>query len=210
MKPSDPERISSANLTRLFPGRRRPGRGDVLARRREPIPGSRRPFSSPCDFPINGAVGPGQAAAVTGVDLDEAAVATAKANAGAVFTNWSVTDPNGRCPLKVAGPGSVRVGSRDARVQYTGTSWAEMDSTEGFYWHGFAHRASAAGDSVTVRYTCQFPHDLYLGSSLYRIHGTNEPWTIGQNVSSGCIRMMNEDVTDLYGRVGVGTRVVVM
>ena len=51
---------------------------------------------------------------------------------------------------------------------------------------------------------------LYLGSSLYRIHGTNEPWTIGGNVSSGCIRMMNEDVIDLYGRVGVGTRVVVM
>jgi lipoprotein-anchoring transpeptidase ErfK/SrfK len=50
---------------------------------------------------------------------------------------------------------------------------------------------------------------LYLGSSLYRIHGTNEPYTIGQNVSSGCIRMMNEDVTDLYERVGVGTRVVV-
>ncbi|MDE2364500.1 MAG: L,D-transpeptidase [Hyphomicrobiales bacterium] len=51
---------------------------------------------------------------------------------------------------------------------------------------------------------------LYLGSSLYRIHGTNEPWTIGQNVSSGCIRMMNEDVTDLYTRVGVGTKVVVL
>ena len=51
---------------------------------------------------------------------------------------------------------------------------------------------------------------LYLGSSLYRIHGTNEPYTIGTNVSSGCIRMMNEDVIDLYGRVGVGTRVVVM
>jgi len=50
---------------------------------------------------------------------------------------------------------------------------------------------------------------LYLGSSLYRIHGTNEPYTIGQNVSSGCIRMMNEDVTDLYERVRVGTRVVV-
>ncbi len=50
---------------------------------------------------------------------------------------------------------------------------------------------------------------MYLGSSLYRIHGTNEPYTIGQNVSSGCIRMMNEDVTDLYGRVQVGTRVVV-
>jgi len=50
---------------------------------------------------------------------------------------------------------------------------------------------------------------LYLGSSLYRIHGTNEPDTIGQNVSSGCIRMMNEDVEDLYDRVHVGTRVVV-
>lgn len=50
---------------------------------------------------------------------------------------------------------------------------------------------------------------LYLGSSLYRIHGTNEPDTIGQNVSSGCIRMMNEDVVDLYDRVRVGTRVVV-
>jgi lipoprotein-anchoring transpeptidase ErfK/SrfK len=51
---------------------------------------------------------------------------------------------------------------------------------------------------------------LYLGSSLYRIHGTNEPHTIGRAVSSGCIRMLNEDVTDLYGRVGVGTRVVVI
>ena len=51
---------------------------------------------------------------------------------------------------------------------------------------------------------------MYLGSSLYRIHGTNEPWSIGQNVSSGCIRMMNDDVIDLYGRVGVGTKVIVM
>src|SRR5918911_452565 len=51
---------------------------------------------------------------------------------------------------------------------------------------------------------------MYLGSSLYRIHGSNEPWTIGTNVSSGCIRMRNEDVIDLYGRVNVGTKVVVM
>ncbi|MCA1456266.1 L,D-transpeptidase [Bradyrhizobium sp. BRP22] len=51
---------------------------------------------------------------------------------------------------------------------------------------------------------------MYLGSSLYRIHGSNEPWTIGTNVSSGCIRMRNEDVIDLYGRVNVGTRVVVI
>jgi lipoprotein-anchoring transpeptidase ErfK/SrfK len=51
---------------------------------------------------------------------------------------------------------------------------------------------------------------LYLGSSMYRIHGTNEPETIGQNVSSGCIRMMNEDVIDLYNRTRVGARVVVI
>jgi lipoprotein-anchoring transpeptidase ErfK/SrfK len=51
---------------------------------------------------------------------------------------------------------------------------------------------------------------LYLGSSLYRIHGSNEPWTIGTEVSSGCIRMRNEDVIDLYERVKVGTKVVVI
>jgi lipoprotein-anchoring transpeptidase ErfK/SrfK len=51
---------------------------------------------------------------------------------------------------------------------------------------------------------------LYLGSTLYRIHGTNQPWTIGGAVSSGCIRMRNEDVVDLYERVDVGTTVVVI
>jgi len=51
---------------------------------------------------------------------------------------------------------------------------------------------------------------LYLGGSLYRIHGSNEPETIGQAVSSGCIRMTNDDVIDLYNRVKVGTKVVVL
>lgn len=51
---------------------------------------------------------------------------------------------------------------------------------------------------------------LYLGSTLYRIHGTTEPWSIGQNVSSGCIRMTNADVIDLYGRVQLHTKVVVL
>jgi lipoprotein-anchoring transpeptidase ErfK/SrfK len=51
---------------------------------------------------------------------------------------------------------------------------------------------------------------MYLGSTLYRIHGSNEPWTIGTQVSSGCIRMRNEDVTDLYERVKVGTKVIVI
>ena len=55
---------------------------------------------------------------------------------------------------------------------------------------------------------------LYLfnasGDTQYRIHGTTEPWTIGHNVSSGCIRMMNEDVIDLYNRVPVGAKVIVL
>jgi lipoprotein-anchoring transpeptidase ErfK/SrfK len=51
---------------------------------------------------------------------------------------------------------------------------------------------------------------LYLGNTIYRIHGTNQPSTIGSFVSSGCIRLTNEDITDLYARVKVGTRVVVL
>jgi lipoprotein-anchoring transpeptidase ErfK/SrfK len=51
---------------------------------------------------------------------------------------------------------------------------------------------------------------MYLGNTLYRIHGSNEPWTIGTQVSSGCIRMRNEDVIDLYERVKIGTKVVVI
>jgi lipoprotein-anchoring transpeptidase ErfK/SrfK len=55
---------------------------------------------------------------------------------------------------------------------------------------------------------------IYLGNTIYRIHGTNAPATIGQRVSSGCIRMLNADVNadviDLYNRVSVGTRIVVM
>jgi lipoprotein-anchoring transpeptidase ErfK/SrfK len=51
---------------------------------------------------------------------------------------------------------------------------------------------------------------LYLGNTLYRIHGTNQPSTIGTFVSSGCIRLTNDDIADLYGRIQVGTRVVVL
>ena len=51
---------------------------------------------------------------------------------------------------------------------------------------------------------------MYIGSTFFRIHGSNEPWTIGHAVSSGCIRMTNADVIDLYSRVRIGTKVVVM
>jgi lipoprotein-anchoring transpeptidase ErfK/SrfK len=51
---------------------------------------------------------------------------------------------------------------------------------------------------------------MYLGGTIYRIHGTNAPGTIGTRVSSGCIRLTNEDVADLYSRVNVGTKVIVL
>jgi len=51
---------------------------------------------------------------------------------------------------------------------------------------------------------------IYLGNTVYRIHGTNMPETIGHKVSSGCIRMLNADVIDLYSRVTVGTKIVVL
>ncbi len=50
---------------------------------------------------------------------------------------------------------------------------------------------------------------MYLGTTVYRIHGTNQPWTIGTKISSGCFRLVNPDVTDLYNRVPVGTKVIV-
>ena len=64
------------------------------------------------------------------------------------------------------------------------------------------HMAGGIGNPLGAR-------AMYLGGTLYRIHGSNEPETIGTAVSSGCIRMTNDDVSDLYTRVSVGTKVVV-
>ncbi|MDF0516098.1 L,D-transpeptidase [Bradyrhizobium yuanmingense] len=65
------------------------------------------------------------------------------------------------------------------------------------------HMAGGPGNPLGAR-------AMYLGGTIYRIHGTNAPETIGKRVSSGCIRMTNEDVTDLYSRVNVGTKVIVL
>ena len=79
--------------------------------------------------------------------------------------------------------------------------------------------ASAGGDDRAATYLPRFmaggesnplgARALYLGKTIYRIHGTNQPSTIGKFVSSGCIRMLNDDAEDLYSRVKAGTRVVV-
>lgn len=103
--------------------------------------------------------------------------AYADAEFEATFTNWTVTGAN--AALKVAGPGSVRIGSRDKWVSYSGATWAEEASNQiggtGWFYLGFARRASTVGDSVTIRYACQSTHDLYLGTSLYSDRGK---WTV--------------------------------
>ena len=65
------------------------------------------------------------------------------------------------------------------------------------------HMAGGPGNPLGAR-------AMYLGGTIYRIHGTNAPETIGTRVSSGCLRLTNEDVTDLYSRVSVGTKVIVL
>ncbi len=65
------------------------------------------------------------------------------------------------------------------------------------------HMAGGPGNPLGAR-------AMYLGGTIYRIHGTNAPQTIGTQVSSGCIRLTNEDVSDLYSRVNVGTKVIVL
>ena len=65
------------------------------------------------------------------------------------------------------------------------------------------HMAGGPGNPLGAR-------AMYLGGTVYRIHGTNAPETIGTRVSSGCIRLTNEDVSDLYSRVNVGTKVIVL
>lgn len=81
----------------------------------------------------------------------------------AAFSNWSVTGPDSVRELKVAGPGSVRIEQGDGACAYTGV-WSRE---AGFYSKYFAAVASSAGDSVTITYTCQFAHELWVGTSLY-------------------------------------------
>jgi lipoprotein-anchoring transpeptidase ErfK/SrfK len=131
-------------------------------------------------------------------------------------------------------PGSIVINTKERRlylVQNGGTArrYGIGVGRAGFQWAGIHHitakkewpdwtpppqmRARVHGLPAMMK-----GHDednplgaraMYLGSTLYRIHGSNEPETIGQAVSSGCFRMTNDDVTDLYSRVSVGTTVVV-
>jgi hypothetical protein len=80
-----------------------------------------------------------------------------------VLLNMSVSDPNNRRPLKVAGPGSIRINSRQRDLNYEGSGWVEKS---GFYDQGFARETTGWGDRVTIKYRCQFTHDLYVGTEI--------------------------------------------
>jgi hypothetical protein len=88
-------------------------------------------------------------------------------NWDAEFTNWTLTGPEAKRILKVAGPDSVRIEDDDSWCTYTGNWGVE----QGFFSGGYAKRASVVGDTVTVRYSCAVTHDLYLGTSLYLDRG---------------------------------------
>jgi len=108
-----------------------------------------------------------------------------------------------RYGIGVGRPGFTWSGTHEVSAKKEWPDWVppkEMLERQPYLPH---HMAGGPNNPLGAR-------ALYLGSTLYRIHGSNEPWTIGQNVSSGCIRMRNADVVDLYNRVKVGTRVVVL
>lgn len=131
-------------------------------------------------------------------------------------------------------PGTIVINTRERRLylvtgQGTALRYGIGVGRLGFQWAG-VHRVSAKKEwpawtppAQMLRRRPDLPRHMrggpenplgaramYLGSSLYRIHGSNEPETIGQAVSSGCFRMTNEDVVDLYNRVNVGAKVIVL
>ena len=131
-----------------------------------------------------------------------------------------VIDTNNRFLYLVTGDGQAR--RYGVGVGKPGFEWAgEHSITRKAEWPSWTppeemiEREAAKGHHLPARMDGgpQNPlgaRAMYLGSTLYRIHGTNAPWTIGYGVSSGCIRMRNEDVVDLYERVKVGTKVIVI
>ncbi len=131
------------------------------------------------------------------------------------------------------GPDTIIVSTSERRLYYvlgdgTAIKYGVGVGREGFQWsgrHKVTRKAEWPGWTPPAAMRKRQPHlpaymeggpnnplgarALYIGSTLYRIHGSNEPWSIGQAVSSGCIRMANEDVTHLYEQVRIGTRVIV-
>jgi lipoprotein-anchoring transpeptidase ErfK/SrfK len=126
-----------------------------------------------------------------------------------------VDTPNTQLYYILGGGRAIRYGVRVGRDGFTWTGVQKITrKAEWPDWHPptemierqpYLPRFMAGGDGNPLG-----ARAMYLGNTVYRIHGTNQPSTIGQFVSSGCIGMLNEDVTDLFERTKVGTRVVVL
>ena len=148
----------------------------------------------------------------------------------------STANPVPREVIDYAGPhapGTIVVDTSERRLYYvlddgTAIRYGVGVGREGFQWAGtnrITRKAEWPGWTPPPAMRARRPdlpahmvggpnnplgaRALYIGSTYYRIHGSNEPWSIGQAVSSGCIRMVNDDVIHLYSMVDVGTRVVV-
>jgi lipoprotein-anchoring transpeptidase ErfK/SrfK len=130
-------------------------------------------------------------------------------------------------------PGTIVVETAERRLYFVLPGGQAMEygigvGRDGFRWageHTITRKAEWPGWTPPVEMRARVPdlpaympggpdnplgaRALYIGATLYRLHGTSEPWTIGQAVSSGCIRLTNEDIIDLYDRVKVGSMVVV-
>ena len=130
-------------------------------------------------------------------------------------------------------PGTIVVETSERRLYYVlpGSQAVEYGigvGRDGFRWagqHAITRKAEWPGWTPPAQMRQRVPdlpaympggpdnplgaRALYIGATLYRLHGTSEPWTIGQAVSSGCIRLTNDDIIDLYNRVAVGSTVVV-
>ena len=130
-------------------------------------------------------------------------------------------------------PGTIVVETGERRLYYVLSDGQAVKygigvGRDGFRWagqHAITRKAEWPGWTPPVQMRQRVPdlpaympggpdnplgaRALYIGATLYRLHGTSEPWTIGQAVSSGCIRLTNDDIIDLYNRVAVGSMVVV-
>ena len=186
------------------------------------------------------AAAPALALSVDVIDLETCVPTMASAPAAPAPTRESVQPQQGAVPRQVVSwngseaPGSIVVSTQERRLYFVMGDGKAMRygvgvGRPGFEWSGaktitnkrewpdwtpppemLRRRPDLPRHMVGGPENPLGARAMYLGSSLYRIHGSNEPDTIGQAVSSGCIRMTNDDVTDLYTRVKVGTTVTVM
>lgn len=110
----------------------------------------------------------------------------------------AISYPVGTPAGKAKWSGVSRVSSKRTNPKWTPTTDMRVENPELPAYMPGGHPRNPLG-----------PRALYLGDSLYRIHGTDAPWTIGEEVSHGCVRLYNRDILDLYERVPVGAKVIV-